>query len=182
MASDEENDALLFREAVRGTRRLCREPRAGRGTPPAPPSARFARAHRAALPETVPSRASAGAARDADGFRRAGVQESVLRRLRRGRIRTEAQLDLHGLTEAQAVALAEEFLLASARHGRRCVRLIHGKGLRPDGRGSVLRGAVHALLRRLPLVAAYTAARPAAGGRGATEVLLLASGGAGRSR
>ena len=54
----------------------------------------------------------------------------------------------------------------------RCVRIIHGKGLRSGHRGPVLKGAVSAVLRRTGAVLAYVSARQVDGGTGAVYVLL----------
>jgi DNA-nicking Smr family endonuclease len=60
---------------------------------------------------------------------------------------------------------------ALARHIR-CVRIIHGKGLRSGHRGPVLKGAVSSVLRRVGPVLAYVSARQVDGGTGALYVLL----------
>lgn len=59
------------------------------------------------------------------------------RRARRGRIRPERALDLHGLTQAAARARLEAFLERAAGDGLRCVLVITGKGWRgsDDGPG-----------------------------------------------
>ena len=54
----------------------------------------------------------------------------------------------------------------------RCVRIVHGKGLRSGHRGPVLKGVVSALLRNTGAVLAYVSARPVDGGTGALYVLL----------
>ena len=106
-------------------------------------------------------------------YRRAGVPETVLRRLRRGDYRVEAEIDLHGMTGSpERTAQLAEFLREARAHGLRCVRIIHGKGLRSGTRGPVLKNTVNALLRRADAVLAFASARPAAGGTGATLVLL----------
>ena len=93
---------------------------------------------------------------DALTFRRAGVQDSVLRKLRRGQYRVEAELDLHGLTVAQAKQALREFLEGMLRAQARCVRIVHGKGLRSGHRGPVIKNAVSALLQRTDAVLAFT--------------------------
>jgi DNA-nicking Smr family endonuclease len=102
------------------------------------------------------------------------VPETVLRRLRRGDYRIEAELDLHGLTLIEARAQLREFLLAATARRLRCLRIVHGKGLRSGQRGPVLKQAVNSLLRRLDLVLAFTSAAMHDGGTGATLVLLRA--------
>jgi DNA-nicking Smr family endonuclease len=56
--------------------------------------------------------------------------------------------------------------------GLRCVRVVHGKGLRSGPGGPVLKPIVHRWLRKVENVAAFAAARPADGGSGAVYVLL----------
>ncbi len=65
-------------------------------------------------------------------FSRPGVQRQVLRDLRRGGSVIDDELDLHGLTVAQARPLLVAFLDASRRRGLRFVRVIHGKGMRSE--------------------------------------------------
>jgi len=63
-------------------------------------------------------------------------------------------------------------LIDALEHEVRCVRIIHGKGLRSGHRGPVLKAAVNAVLRRTGAVLAYVSARPVDGGTGAVYVLL----------
>jgi DNA-nicking Smr family endonuclease len=100
------------------------------------------------------------------------VSETVLRQLRRGVFRVESEIDLHGMTVAEAAARLNEFLRAARTREWRCVRVIHGKGLRSGNRGPVLKNTVNTLLRRTAAVLAFASARPADGGTGATLVLL----------
>lgn len=170
----EEDEAALFREAVRGVRRLRGPERVEKRARPPAPRARFARAARTELLEaTAPQ--PLDPAPEPGSFRRPGVGDKALRELRRGRLRVEAQLDLHGLTEAQAVVRLQAFLCASLDRGLRCVRIVHGKGLRSGERGPVLRRAAHELLQRAAAVKAFVPARLEAGGSGATDVLIASS-------
>ena len=107
--------------------------------------------------------------------RRPGVPESVLRKLRRGEYPVEGELDLHGLTLAQAKEALREFFTDALVRRARCVRIIHGKGMRSGNRGPVLKSAVNAVLRKTSAVLAYVSARPADGGTGAVYVLLSQS-------
>ncbi|MGE0580973.1 MAG: Smr/MutS family protein [Steroidobacteraceae bacterium] len=176
MANDPgDDDARLFREAVRGTRTLEAEPRAGARRRRPPPRARFARAERAAvLAESldVPWPEAGIETGEELNFRRAGVQESILRRLRRGEYRVEAEIDLHGLTVVEAKAQLRAFLAEAIARHLRCLRIVHGKGLRSGQRGPVLKQAVNGLLRRVGAVVAFTSARQVDGGTGAVYVLL----------
>ena len=106
--------------------------------------------------------------------RRPGVRDQVLRRLRRGLVPIEAQLDLHGVTQSVARSLTVQFIDSARAGGLRCVRIIHGKGMRSGSRGAVLKSALNGWLRRHPDVMAFTSARPIDGGAGAAYVLLRA--------
>lgn len=175
---DEDDDpdeaARLFREAVRGVKPLGST--AGPARAPRPkPRARFARADRAAvlresLEAEVPDPALAGG--EELVYRRAGLQTSVLRRLKRGEYRIEREIDLHGLTVAEAKHALREFLIDALERRVRCVRIVHGKGLRSGHRGPVLKSAVEGVLRRTGAVLAYVSARRTDGGTGAVYVLL----------
>ena len=89
------------------------------------------------------------------------------------RARAEETLDLHGETTQTAIELLGQFLAKSARLGRRCVRVIHGKGTHSE-HGAPLREAVlAALIGKLSgYVHALATAAPADGGEGATTILL----------
>jgi DNA-nicking Smr family endonuclease len=176
----------VFRAAVRDVRPLRTE-RRGSPPPPSPETlrrrrasaaARFARAERAA----VLAESLRPPARDADvetgeelSYRRDGVQEGVLRKLRRGQFRIDADIDLHGLTAAEGERALREFLAAAIARGAGCVRIVHGKGLRSGNRGPVLKNMVNRLLPRLDAVIAFSGARQVDGGSGATLVLLSRS-------
>jgi DNA-nicking Smr family endonuclease len=170
-----EDDTHLFREAVRDVKPLAQEAPVPEPARRPPPRARFTRADRhAVLQESLYT--DTGDPELAGGdelvFAREGVQSTILRKLRRGQYRVQAEIDLHGLTVAEAKEALRTFLAnALARHIR-CVRIIHGKGLRSGHRGPVLKGAVSSVLRRVGPVLAYVSARQVDGGTGAVYVLL----------
>jgi DNA-nicking Smr family endonuclease len=95
-----------------------------------------------------------------------------LRKLRRGQYRVQAELDLHGLTQAEAKVQLHEFLNTALQRNVRCLRIVHGKGLRSGTRGPVLRQLVNDMLRRTAQVLAFASARQIDGGTGALYVLL----------
>jgi DNA-nicking Smr family endonuclease len=172
---DEDDDTHLFREAVRDVKPLAHDA-PNPETPRRPPArARFTRADRhAVLQESLYS--DVGDPELASGeelvFAREGVQSGVLRKLRRGQYRVQAEIDLHGLTVPEAKEELRSFLAHSLERHLRCVRIIHGKGLRSGHRGPVLKGAVSSVLRRVGPVLAYVSARQVDGGTGALYVLL----------
>jgi DNA-nicking Smr family endonuclease len=171
---EEADEARLFRDAVRGVKPLRQRSHAPH-PPRAHPHARFTRADRAAvLRESLDGEAAeAGHAGGEElVFHRPQVQPAVLRKLRRGEYRVEREIDLHGLTVAEAKHALRDFLAAALAQHVRCVRVIHGKGLRSGHRGPVLKSAVSAVLRRTEAVLAYVSARHVDGGTGAVHVLL----------
>lgn len=172
---DDEDDVRLFREAVQDVKRLPRRetPVASRRRPV--PIARFSRADRhAVLLESMDGESGDPelAAGDELVYHRAGVHMPVLRKLRRGGYRVQAEIDLHGLTVAEAKLALRDFLADALDRQFRVVRVIHGKGLRSGHRGPVLKGAVSSVLRRIGAVVAYVSARQVDGGTGAVYVLL----------
>ena len=105
-------------------------------------------------------------------FRRSGIQNTVMRKLRRGQYSIEAELDLHRKTSPQARELLSRFLTNAALQGCRCVRIIHGKGLGSAGNVPVLKNKVNSWLRQKDEVLAFSSAIPRDGGTGAVYVLL----------
>jgi DNA-nicking Smr family endonuclease len=109
---------------------------------------------------------------DGLSFRRAGLGTDVVARLRRGQWSIQAQIDLHGLRRDEAREELAGFIRQSLRAGRRCVRVVHGKGLGSPGGEPVLKGKVQRWLAQCAEVIAFTQATAAQGGAGALVVLL----------
>ena len=109
-------------------------------------------------------------------FAQSGVQKNVLRKLRRGQYRIEAELDLHRMTSVQAQEALRSFISQCQRQQIRSIRVIHGKGLGSEGKLPVLKSRVNSWLRQWDSVLAFCSARPCDGGRGALYVLLRRSG------
>ena len=107
-------------------------------------------------------------------FLRPGLPRDILRKLKRTHWVIQANLDLHGLTGDEAVAETAVFLAGCKRSGIRCVRIIHGKGLRSPGREPVLKRRIRKLLTRRDEVLAFVEPRAIHGGSGAVVVLLEA--------
>jgi DNA-nicking Smr family endonuclease len=105
-------------------------------------------------------------------FVRDGIGAHTLRKLRRGHWVIQDELDLHGLIVPDARELLVEFLALCARRGLRCVRVIHGKGLRSKNGQPVLKQKVAKWLMQRDEILAYCQARRTEGGGGAVVVLL----------
>ncbi len=104
-----------------------------------------------------------------------GLDKRTAERLKRGQLRLDGRIDLHGMTQNEAHPALSDFLAASRDSGRRCVLVITGKGLRPDGSVGVLRASVPRWLNEANNrrhVLAFHQAAPRDGGGGALYVLL----------
>jgi DNA-nicking Smr family endonuclease len=173
-----EDDAALFRAAVRDAvplRAPARRVTVHPAHPPVPVQSLLD--EHAALEESrnaVLDDESALETGEDAAFLREGVPRQVLRRLRRGHWVVQDQLDLHGLTRAEAHEALAAFLRTAVRHARRCVRIVHGKGLGSKNRDPVLKVKVKVWLARRQEVLAFCQAPPAHGGSGAVLVLLRA--------
>ncbi len=109
---------------------------------------------------------------EGNSYLRPGLPRRTLRRLHLGEWFTEAELDLHGLTKVEAKQALADFLFQCKRRGLRCVRIIHGKGLRSPNREPVLKWHVRYWLAQREEVLAFVSARPVDGGGGALVALL----------
>ncbi len=119
---------------------------------------------------------------DGDEFiegRAAGVSQDIVRKLRRGEFAVQGHVDLHGLTREEAKRDVEAFLRASRNGGKRCVLVVHGRGLHSKDQLPVLKDALRTWLQTARFsrhVLAFATARPADGGAGAIYVLLRRAG------
>lgn len=174
---EEDEDARLFRAAVSDVRRLTtthRQPDKQKplSTRPRKPEVGISTAITDSRMTPDPDVLEAG---DILQYRSEGVQDSVMRKLKRGQYRIEMELDLHGCTREQALPLVADFLTRGHAQGRRCVRIIHGKGHGSHSGEAILKSHTASWLRRNNAVIAYCSARPIDGGTGAVYVLLRAN-------
>jgi len=169
-------EIALFRATVADATPLKPSNRVHHGKPLPPPRAKQHLAdEQAALRESLhgaiglQDRLEGG---DEPSYLRAGLASSVLRDLRRGRWVVQDEIDLHGQTREEARLLLAQFIADALQDGVRCVRVVHGKGLRSPGRQAVLRQLVRGWLMQKNEVLAYCQARPQDGGEGALIALL----------
>jgi len=174
----QEREARLFRDATADAVPL--KP-SGRVDPPAPACPAHPRQReldeRAALRASLSDEIDVERFLDTDAalsFRRETVGPDVVARLRRGHWVVQDQIDLHGLRVEQAREALSAFIGQALKSGRRCLRVIHGKGLGSVGREPVLKGKVLKWLVQRDEVLAFCQARPTDGGAGALIVLLRA--------
>ncbi|MCH8060054.1 MAG: Smr/MutS family protein [Proteobacteria bacterium] len=170
-----DNDADLFRRAISGTKPLSSETRAAGPRKKPKPKARFSRADdQDVLRESILADTDAIEADSADNQRycQASVGRRTMRKLARGGFSRQAEIDLHGMTVAEAKPRLADFIEHCSRSGKLCVRIVHGKGLGSGQRGPVLKMSVNRWLRQWDAVLAFVSARQVDGGTAAVYVLL----------
>ncbi|MEN2495302.1 MAG: hypothetical protein TECD_01224 [Hyphomicrobiaceae bacterium hypho_1] len=117
----------------------------------------------------------------------AEFDEKLATKVRRGRIKIDAKLDLHGMRQPEAKTTLEKFLFSSLSKGHRIVLVITGKGIpidkdRPwNGEPQINRGILKRMLphwlnekRITAAVISYTTAYIQHGGEGAFYIHLRA--------
>ena len=101
-----------------------------------------------------------------------GIDRSSARRMQRGQLLIEDRLDLHGLSQEQALQKLNSFIMRAVQQSFRHVLIITGKGR--DGHG-ILRQKVPIWLKDEPLchyLNAISYAQPKDGGEGALYIRL----------
>jgi DNA-nicking Smr family endonuclease len=129
----------------------------------------------AALQEAISDEVDITTLLDTDdqlSYRRPGVGLDVTQKLRKGKWSIQKQIDLHGFRSDEAREVLGAFIREAHKHGLRCVRVVHGKGLGSPGKAPVLKDKVHRWLVQKSEVLAFVQAPPAQGGAGALVVLL----------
>lgn len=169
------DDVALFRESVGPVRRV-EDPR------PAglPASGRKARPKPRSSPIAGPADPSFTLVEAGErlSYLRPGLQNRVLRELRRGRWPVEDEIHLRGMRAAEALRAAGDFIKDARNEGVLCVRIVHGKGHGSDDGRPVIKGEIDHWLRRHDAVDAFCSARDTDGGSGALHVLLRRPSGA----
>lgn len=105
-------------------------------------------------------------------FRRIGIQERVLTKLKNGHFTMEAELDLHGMTIPLAKQALLTFITDCQRYDLRYARIIHGKGWGSKDRKPILKTKLNSWLQEIEDVLAFCSARIEDGGTGALYILL----------
>ncbi len=174
----------LWTQATTGVSRI--DPGKGLAAPPGPPPAAAGFWHpdfeaidqlRALVSGEAPFDLA-----DSDEFiegRAAGIDAAVARKLRKGEYAVQGHIDLHGLTRGEAKQAVDRFLRTARAEGKRCVLLVHGRGMHSRDQVPVLKEALRTWLataRFARHVLAFATARPQDGGAGALYVLLRRAG------
>jgi DNA-nicking Smr family endonuclease len=99
--------------------------------------------------------------------------DTIIPKLHEGHFSIQAFLDLHGCTVAEAEQELESFVQESFQKGLRCVKIIHGRGLRSVKGARIKQAIVKRLSGHFRRdVIAFVTARQCDGGLGALYVLL----------
>lgn len=114
-------------------------------------------------------------AEDSISYAKPGISKNVLKKLRQGYFGLDAELDLHGLTSAEAQRQLLQFLSTSIEKNYRCLHIVHGKGYRSPDNQPVLKNNLNSWLRKHNDVLAFCSASAKDGGTGAVLVLLRAT-------
>jgi DNA-nicking Smr family endonuclease len=169
-------EANIFRSSVGAVAPLKNTQKQHLASPPPQPIPyQYLADEKAALAESLSDEFDAASLLDTDenlSYVRAGLGQDVVKKLRRGHWVIQAQLDLHGFRRDQAREQVAEFLRTCLRSGKRCVRIIHGKGLGSVNKEPVLKQKVKNWLIQKEEVLAFCQATAADGGAGAVIVLL----------
>ena len=173
-----DDDRDVFRRALADAKPLRATRRAEEVIRKPAPRARFARADEmAALRESLEADIDDTESHGGESlrFHRPSVGKRTMRKLSRGGFSVQDEIDLHGMTVAEAKPRLLEFIANCARDGKLCVRVVHGKGLGSGNRGPVLKQKVNRWLRQWDTVLAFVSTRQVHGGTGAVYVLLRQS-------
>lgn len=173
-------DADLWAEATAGARPVSDRDRVVAPRPPRTPRQEFWHPDLDALKEleALVSGEAPFDISDTDEYiegRVAGIDPGLVRKLRRGEFSVQGHLDLHGRSRAEARGEVDAFLRRSREQGKRCVLLVHGRGLHSRDQVPVLKEALRSWLATARFgrhVLAFATARPQDGGAGAVYVLL----------
>ncbi|MEC9375498.1 MAG: Smr/MutS family protein [Pseudomonadota bacterium] len=105
-------------------------------------------------------------------FQRSSLSKAKMRKLKRGKIRIDATIDLHGLSANEAEIALINFLDECDKLKIQCARIIHGKGYGSGPDGPVLKTLTDKVLRGLETVVGFCSAPENDGGTGALYVLI----------
>jgi DNA-nicking Smr family endonuclease len=104
-----------------------------------------------------------------------GLDPRLVKKLRRGEFAVQDHVDLHGLLKDEAKSQLEAFLAQARQRGKRCVLVVHGRGLHSKDQVPVLKEALKRWMHTARFarhVLGFSTARPHDGGAGAVYVLL----------
>jgi DNA-nicking Smr family endonuclease len=172
------DDERLFEIAMSGVTPISQEPTRAPGPPPSKPKIfdDDAEAY-AELAELVAGHGTFDISSTDEYIEGSapGIDHRLVAALRTGQYAVQGHLDLHGMDREEAKIAVDRFLTRSRKEGKRCVLLVHGRGLNSKDHIPVLKERLKVWLARGRIaksVLAFATARPTDGGAGAVYVLL----------
>ncbi|MCE8024712.1 DNA endonuclease SmrA [Billgrantia aerodenitrificans] len=108
-------------------------------------------------------------------FRRDGIQQGVVDRLRHGGYPAQSRLHLLRRPLAECRRMLPPFIREAYAHDLRSLLIVHGRGQEIDSPANVLRSYLAKWLVQFDEVQAFASAQQADGGLGATWVMLRKS-------
>lgn len=177
---DNDNDLELFRQEMKGVKRLKTKPRVDLVKQPVPE------------PSLIHRRQMAVQVAEADSnhlteeiidlvhpldileYRTDGVSHGVFRKLKRGQYPIDARLDLHRKSMQEAREDVFGFVADCLKYDVRSAMIMHGKGERGEPQ-AFLKSCTNTWLKQMPEVLAFHSAQKHHGGVGALYVLLRKS-------
>ncbi|GAA3907242.1 DNA endonuclease SmrA [Gibbsiella dentisursi] len=108
-------------------------------------------------------------------YKREGIQQGVLDKLRQGRYALQGSLNLRGSTVEQCRQALFSFIVQAERQNLRSLLIVHGYGRADDSHANIVRSYVAKWLAQLEQVQAFCRALPRDGGDGACYVTLRKS-------
>lgn len=164
------DDLDIFRQAMADVRPIRQQPRVSLRNKPARikkrPQAEAQTIHDTLSDDFIPP------CGEQLEFMRPGVQKSLLKQMRNGKLPVEDRIDLHGLYRDQARLQLLQFIQQAQLSGFKIVCVVHGKGYHSEDGRPVLKAMVNKWLQAIPEVLAFTSAPHRDGGYGAVYVLI----------
>ncbi|WP_434985666.1 DNA endonuclease SmrA [Vreelandella zhaodongensis] len=108
-------------------------------------------------------------------YRREGIQQGVVDKLKHGGYSVQAQLYLLRRPLAECRRMLFPFIQDAYAHDLRSVLIVHGRGRKIDSPANILRSYLAKWLSQFEEVQAYVSAQSSEGGLGATWVMLRKS-------
>jgi DNA-nicking Smr family endonuclease len=105
-------------------------------------------------------------------FIRPGIQNSLLKQIRNGKLPVEDHLDLHGYNRDDTRKNLLAFISHAQGQGYKIVCIVHGKGYHSEDGRPVLKAMVNKWLQNINEVLAFVTAQPKDGGTGAVYALI----------
>ena len=178
----EPGEEQLFADEMAGVAPLADDPRGRLGAPAPPerPASRRAREEAEAYAELADLTTGDGPFDIAETDEHIegsapGIDRRLLRKLKKGDYALQGHADLHGMSSEEARVEVERFITAARAAGKRCVLIVHGRGLHSKDEIPILKERLKVWLTRGKIaraVLAFSTARRGDGGPGAVYVLL----------